>query len=197
MYNLKCPTCGSNHLKKLDDYYQCEYCGTTLIKPQNSTGKKRLTVILVLVIFIVLGIFMGYHMLYSVQESIEEIKTVKVQKQEEPTKYNISIPLDNEKNPFEETFKEVEQQYGSTVDITDTLYTTLKSYHKKSQHKALYLALSSKGDFAIGMASGEHSIQQAEDKAYSLCEEEKSKHKNLTVECLPYAIDEHISSEIY
>ena len=201
MHNLKCTTCGSNRLKKIDDHYQCEYCGATFVIPKKPTGK-RITLILLVVLLIAAGLFFAYRMLNQVKESIDEIKTVTAatstqQKQTTATPAQpVVIPLDNGNNPFEEQFKEVKQRYG-TGNITDTLYTTLKEYHQKSQHKALYLALSKKGDFAIGMASGEVTTQKAEEKAQMLCEAERKKHPNLRSGCFPYAIDDHISTELY
>jgi DNA-directed RNA polymerase subunit RPC12/RpoP len=196
MHNLKCTTCGSNRLKKIDDHYQCEYCGATFVAPKKPTGK-RITLILLIVLLIAAGLFFAYRMLHQVQESIDEIKTVATHTQTSSiSSHPNAVPLDDENNPFEETFKEVKQRYG-TGNITDTLYTTLKEYHQKSQHKALYLALSKKGDFAIGMASGEKSTQKAEEKAQALCETEKEKHPNLQTSCVPYAIDDHISTLLY
>jgi DNA-directed RNA polymerase subunit RPC12/RpoP len=194
METLKCNTCGSNRLKKEKDHYLCEYCGATLIPPKKDGGK-RITLILLIVTLLTFGVFIGYRTLYHVQESVDTIKnSITVQKNQ--TTLPNPIPLDDTPNPYADTFKKVEATYGE-IKHTDSLYSKLKSYHKKATHKAFYLALSKNGKYAIGIASGESSSQKAEEKASSLCEAEKKKYPTLDADCIPYAIDDHISPTLY
>ena len=38
--SFKCPNCNSSRLKKVDDYYECEYCGSRIEKEKDKTLAK-------------------------------------------------------------------------------------------------------------------------------------------------------------
>ncbi len=190
MKNLTCKACGSNQFKEEKNHYICTYCNATIVK-KHTIGSKRIAFIIFLLLLITVGLFMAYKLLYSVKEDITILSKQK-------PKQTASIPTShtetnhyNESNPFEDLIVKVEKKLGEDLQ-QNALEKALSKYYKEEKNKAFYIALSYKGEYVFGISHSATSTRAAEKAAKKACADAK-KLKNIKDECIPYAINNHVS----
>jgi len=195
MQNFTCTKCGSNKLQIEDDHYICDYCGATIFKP-TTMPKKRLAFIIVALSLLLIGAVMVYNLLYSVKSDIQEIKTQQTQTTDEvhgtQRKQAKNTTSDStEENPFADMVLKVESSYQDK-NSGNRLEKTLEAYQDYEKNKALFISIASNGENAIGYAYAAKSIQEAEQQAQKICEQERIKN-SLKESCIPYDINGKVS----
>ena len=187
MKNIICKTCGSNQFQKKKNSYICLYCKATLSKDREQKSKRSILIISLLLI-VILGIYFTNTLLFSVKEDINILSKKQhkssVTSQEEINQFQ-------KINPFSDVILRVEKNSGEKLKQND-LEEALLKYYKEEKNKAFYIALSRQGKYAFGVAHHAKSTAKAESKAKNACEQEKL-HKKIQDNCIPYAINDHVS----
>ena len=190
MKNLTCNTCGSNQFKEEKNHYICTYCNATIVK-KSIIANKRIAFIISLLLLIVGGLFMAYELLYSVKEDII-ILTKQKSKQTIDIPSNSEINYYDKNNPFADIILKVEKKSGEDLQQNE-LEAALSKYYKKEKNKAFYIALTIKGKYAFGISHSASSTKSAEEEAKNACKKARIL-KSIQDECIPYAINNHVSN---
>jgi len=175
MNTLVCKNCGSSSFYEEIEAYVCQHCGTKIVKPSRSTGNKRFKVIAVVSVLILLVAVMVYIKISSVEKQLDQNMPILSKR---VVKENLMLPYTKEKLEIDDKDSALEQ--------------ILKVYAQKDDPKAFFISLNKDGAYTYGYAFAQKSIQEATQKAFASCEEERKKRRLKSI-CTPYLINDRIS----
>ena len=131
---------------------------------------------------IVIGLFVVAVLVYmkvsSVEKKLDHIAPVMSQQD------TVNTEKTNEDRPFEITG-------NHPIEIEHVL----QGYVQQPEPKALFISLDRKGRYVYGYAVGKSSVKEATQEAFVSCEKER-KNRGLKDMCIPYVINDHISTEV-